>query len=142
MVSRPHGYWATTAVLAFVLLSGGIADVIRAPATAQGVLDLGYPPIFLTILGTWKILGAAALLAPGRPRLKEWAYAGAFFNFSGAVVTHLSAGSEFFHVVVTGSLALLTLASWYLRPASRTLSDRDGLGSARNEPSEAVAQSR
>jgi DoxX-like family len=118
---RTTAYWTSTAVVVLVLLSGGIADLARIPATAQGVLDLGYPPMFLTILGTWKVLGAIALTVPRFPRLKEWAYAGAFFNFSGAVVSHLVAGSAAFHAVVTGVLAVLTAISWASRPRERTL---------------------
>jgi DoxX-like family len=118
---RTVGYWSSTIVLALVLLSGGIADLARNPATAQGVLDLGYPPLFLTILGTWKVLGAAALLAPRSPRLKEWAYAGSFFNFSGAVLSHLVAGSAAFHITITGLFTIVTIASWWLRPKDRTL---------------------
>jgi hypothetical protein len=114
-------YWSTTIVLAVVLFTGGIADLIRVSATAEGVYQLGYPPIFLTILGTWKILGAVALLAPRYPRLKEWAYAGCFFNFSGAVISHIVAGSAVSHVVITAALAAVTVASWATRPADRTL---------------------
>jgi hypothetical protein len=114
-------YWTSTALLAFVLFTGGIADLTQAPGTAQGVLDLGYPPMFLTILGTWKVLGAAALLAPRLPRLKEWAYAGAFFNFTGALLSHLVAGSATFHIGVTAALTALTMVSWAYRPSNRTL---------------------
>ena len=39
---------------------------------------------FLTIIGVWKVLGAIAILVPGFPRLKEWAYAGIFFDVTGA----------------------------------------------------------
>jgi DoxX-like family len=114
-------YWTSTVLLALVLFSGGIADLARLPDTAKGVLDLGYPPLFLTILGMWKVLGAVALMAPRLPRLKEWAYAGAFFNFSGAVVSHVMAGSAIFHVIVTGLLSVITLVSWALRPGDRVL---------------------
>ena len=44
----------------------------------------GYPSYFPVLLGTWKVLGAVALLVPRRPLLKEWAYAGAFFTYTGA----------------------------------------------------------
>lgn len=112
-------YWSSTGLLALVLFTGGIADLARIPATAQGVLDLGYPPMFLTLLGIWKVLGAVALTVPKYPRLKEWAYAGSFFNFSGAVISHIVAGSEAFHVVVTGLFTIVTLISWALRPQTR-----------------------
>ncbi|MEO3796902.1 DoxX family protein [Nonomuraea sp. B10E15] len=55
---------------------------------------LGCPAYFLLIIGSWKVLSVPAILPPGFTRLKEWAYAGAFFNFSGAVFSHLASGSE------------------------------------------------
>ncbi|WP_254549875.1 DoxX family protein [Catellatospora tritici] len=114
-------YWAATAVLAFVMLSGGVVDVTRAPAAAESVYELGYPPMFLTILGTWKILGGFALLVPRLPRLKEWAYAGAFFDFSGAAVSHLAHGSPALSVITTVLLCVVTLVSWATRPSGRVL---------------------
>jgi len=35
---------------------------------------LGYPVYFATIMGFWKLLGAIAIVVPGIPRVKEWAY--------------------------------------------------------------------
>ncbi|MGH8963845.1 MAG: DoxX family protein [Actinomycetes bacterium] len=114
-----YGYWATTGVIAFVLLTGGAADLMRRPETAAGVVALGYPLYFVSILGAWKLLGVAALLAPRLPRLKEWAYAGAFYNFAGALTSHLVSGSAAFHVFWTGLFSACVLVSWALRPRDR-----------------------
>lgn len=119
--ARTIGYRTTTAVIAFVLLTGGIADLLRREETSEGVLGLGFPAYFLTLLGAWKILGTVALLAPRRPRLKEWAYAGAFFNFAGAFTSHVISGSAATHLLWTGLFTLCTLMSWALRPESRVL---------------------
>ena len=73
----------------------------------------------MTILGIWKVLGGSALLAPRLPRLKECAYAGAIFDFSGAAAGDAGAGA--FHVVVPLVLAGIAVASWALRPAGRRL---------------------
>jgi hypothetical protein len=115
------GYWATTVLVAAELGLGGVWDVWRT-SQVRGVIDrLGYPEYFLVILGVWKLLGAVALLAPHFPRLKEWAYAGAVFTYTGAVASHLAVGGDVavgelaFLVVMTG----LTAASWALRPPSR-----------------------
>jgi DoxX-like protein len=75
----------------------------------------------MLILGTWKVLGPIAVLAPRFPRLKEWAYAGMFSNMTGAAISHTVAGDEAWHVWYTASLALVVLVSWALRPESRTL---------------------
>jgi hypothetical protein len=41
---------------------------------------LGYPLFLATIIGVFDFPGAVTLLIPGFTRLKEWAYAGAFFK--------------------------------------------------------------
>ncbi|MGW6459620.1 DoxX family protein [Streptomyces sp. NPDC055078] len=124
--ARTIGYWTSTGIITFVLLSGGFADLLRREGTAAGVLDLGYPAYFLTILGIWKLLGTMALLAPRYPRLKEWAYAGAFFNFAGAFTSHAVSGSASSHLLWTGLFTVCTLMSWALRPEARMLTSETG----------------
>lgn len=114
-------YWVTTSIIAFVLASGGAADLVRQTDTTAGMLHLGYPLYFLTILGIWKLLGAAVLVAPGLPRLKEWAYAGAIFDFTGAVASHLAMSDAARHIATPAVFAAITLASWALRPGRRRL---------------------
>jgi DoxX-like family len=73
------------------------------------------------LLGTWKVLGAVAQLIPRHPLLKEWAYAGAFFTYTGAIVSHLTTGYDRGEVGLLAGLTILTVLSWALRPASRRL---------------------
>lgn len=112
-------YWLCTAGAAAELGIGGAWDVTGYPSVRHLVTHLGYPSYFLVLLGTWKMLGAVALLIPGRPLLKEWAYAGAFFTYTGAIVSHAATGYALGEVPVLIVLATLTVASWALRPASR-----------------------
>lgn len=121
MNAKSAAYWTTTAFLALALFSGGVAQLMHQPDTMKGMAQLGYPVYFITLLGFWKILGAVALVVPRCPRLKEWAYAGIFFEMTGAAVSHAASGDPWWHVAVTLGFALLTLASWALRPPSRTL---------------------
>lgn len=114
-------YWVTTAIVVFSAGTGGAAELAGVPQNVNGLVHMGYPVYFVTIIGVWKLLGAIAVLIPRFPRLKEWAYAGIFFNMSGAAVSHAVTYDEAWHVVVTGVLALLTIVSWALRPESRTL---------------------
>src|SRR5262245_22528961 len=119
--TRSIGYWMTTGLVAFAMLSGGIAELAHRPETIDGMKQLGYPVYFVMILGFWKLLGSLALVMPGVPRLKEWAYAGIFFNMTGAAVSHVVCHDAAWHVGVTLGLAALAIASSELRPPSRTL---------------------
>ena len=120
--SRIVAYWVTTALLVSELVLGGVWDILRAPQVRGLIERLGYPLYFLVILGIWKLLGAVALVIPRFPRLKEWAYAGVFFDLTGAVASQLAsglmdAGTMAFPIVMTG----VAVASWALRPPSRRL---------------------
>ena len=82
---------------------------------------LGYPVYLLTILGVWRLLGTIALLVPRFPRLKEWAYAGTFIELTGAAASGAARGDDMGTVIWPLAFAVLALASWALRPPSRTL---------------------
>ena len=116
---RAAGYWTATACVAAEMGVGGVWDIARLPFVSDLVTHLGYPSYFLVLLGTWKVLGAAALLVPRLPLLKEWAYAGAFFTYTGALVSHLTTGYALGEVAVLVPMIALTVASWALRPAGR-----------------------
>ncbi|MFI7669055.1 DoxX family protein [Nocardia sp. NPDC049526] len=119
--ARSIGYWTTTGLTVFVLASGGIADLLHRGGTAAGMTELGYPTYVMTILGFWKLLGAMALAVPRFPLVKEWAYAGAFFDLTGGFASHIAHHSAANHLIYTGFFALCVVASWALRPASRKL---------------------
>ena len=116
---RTVAYWLTTALIASELLVGGAFDILRLPPFFPVLKDLGYPAYFSVILGTWKLLGGAAVLAPRFPRLKEWAYAGAVFAMTGAAASNLAAGNTADTLVVPIIFTGLTFASWALRPPTR-----------------------
>jgi hypothetical protein len=117
--SKAIGYWVTTGIVALLIGSGGIMQVMLRPDAVAGIMRLGYPVYFIVLLGVWKVLGALAILAPRLPRLKEWAYAGIFFDLTGASVSHLASGSSAGNVIGPAVFAVVMLASWALRPESR-----------------------
>ena len=112
---RHYAYWSATAVTVFVLLSGGLAYLLRADFAVAGVVALGYPAYVVTILGVWKLLAVPALLAPGFARLKEWAYAGVMFDLTGAAASHLAVGDPIWHQFLIGGLLAVAFASYALR---------------------------
>ena len=112
-------YWIATIWLALGMLSTGAVQLFRLKADVDQITHLGYPVYLLTILGVWKILGVIAVLIPGFPRLKEWAYAGFFFAMSGAVISHIVSGDSVKEIFPPLLLLILTVVSWYFRPADR-----------------------
>jgi hypothetical protein len=84
--------WLVTGLMAALLLLSAIPDILQIPGALQVFTRLGYPPYLLVFLGTAKILGVAAVLVPGIPHLKEWAFAGLAFDVTGALYSHLSIG--------------------------------------------------
>jgi uncharacterized membrane protein YphA (DoxX/SURF4 family) len=121
MNGRRITYWIATALIAFVFLSGGIVDVIRPHFALDGMAHLGYPAYFCAILGVWKVLGGLVVLSPGTPRLKEWAYAGMFFDVTGASASHFSVHDPAIKVAMPLIIACIVATSWALRPAGRKL---------------------
>ena len=121
-------YWISTIWLALGMLSSGTLQLFKveaegamAPPGVYGITHLGYPVYLLTILGVWKILGVVALLIPKFPLLKEWAYAGFFFIMSGAVFSHIASGNSVNEIFPSLLLLILTVVSWYFRPADRKI---------------------
>ena len=86
--------WTVTGLMAALLLLSAIPDLLRVPGAVAVIMHLGYPPCLLVFLGTAKTLGVAAVLVPGVPKLKEWAFAGLTFDVSGALYSHLSVGDS------------------------------------------------
>lgn len=114
-------YWIATVWLSLGMLSTGIVQLLQLEENIQSMELLGYPMYLLSILGVWKILGVISILIPKFPLLKEWAYAGFFFMMSGAIVSHLAVGDEMVTFFGPTLLLVLTIVSWYFRPASRKL---------------------
>ena len=114
-------YWIATIWLALGMLSSGIVQLIHLKEETEMMRHLGYPDYLMTIVGAWKIPGVVILLLPKFPLVKEWVYAGFFFLMSGAFFSHLACGDgaiEFFGPLL---LLVLTVVSWYFRPAERKI---------------------
>jgi hypothetical protein len=85
-------YWVFTGLLAALMVFGSIPDIMSVPEAVALFDHLGYPAYLLPFLGIAKILGVVAILVPGFPRIKEWAYAGLAFDLIGAMYSSISVG--------------------------------------------------
>jgi hypothetical protein len=110
------GYWVLTVMLCLFLAFGAYMDLSHGPQMLAGVASLGYPEYFLNIDGTAKILAILALLVPGSPTLREWAYAGLVFLTIGAAWSHIARHQNPVMAIAT---LIITLASYGLWRATR-----------------------
>src|SRR5205807_2143211 len=87
-MARTITYWVTTILIAFLSAFAGFSYLTGSPQVVEGFAHVGYPQQLRVILGIAKLLGAIALVVPGFPKVKEWAYAGFTFAWISAFVAH------------------------------------------------------
>jgi len=115
-------YWVATGLMAFGMLTSGLAQLFHAKEMVDLLVSLGYPLYLLYIIGTWKILGVIAILIPRFKLLKEWAYAGFFFVMTGALISHLASGDSSLKGIIGPLMqTIFIILSWYFRPADRKI---------------------
>ncbi|OQP65558.1 hypothetical protein A3860_16495 [Niastella vici] len=117
-------YWICTILIALETAAGAQWDLSRNEFVRGIFNHLGYPVYLLTIIGIWKIPAFIAILVPRMLLIKEWAYAGLFFVYSGAFASHLAVGDVPAAWIGPLVFMMLTAGSWYLRPASRKLANK------------------
>ncbi len=103
-------YWIFTILMAILMTISAIPDIISVPeAVTMVTTHLGYPPYFLPFIGVAKALGVIAILVPGFPRIKEWAYAGFVFDMTAAVYSTICVGdpvSKWLPIIVMGIIVV------------------------------------
>jgi uncharacterized membrane protein YphA (DoxX/SURF4 family) len=84
-------YWTGTVLTSMWFGASGFFEITRNPIVWEITQQLGYPPHFIYTLGVAKLAGVAVLLIPGKLlRLKEWVFAGIFFDIIFAFASKLS----------------------------------------------------
>jgi hypothetical protein len=143
---RTIAFWATTFIIVFELVAGSVWNLLAIEWNVVQLRHLGYPAFLVYILGVWHVGAAVVIVAPRLPLIKEWAYAGCFFLWSGAVTSHLSVGDGPETWLVPLIFATCAVASWLLRPADRRLpetrlrqdrpadAEQDGAGPPKTRP--------
>lgn len=85
-------YWTFTILFGGFMLFSAIPDMLMVPEATTFITQLGYPRYIVPFLGVAKLLGVIAIVVPGFPRLKEWAYAGLFIDLVGATYSGICVG--------------------------------------------------
>jgi len=84
-------YWTTTGLFALFMGMTGVQNLLVTQGSIDLITtDLHYPLYIIPFLGAAKLAGVIGILAPISPRLKEWAYAGLFFDLIGAMYSGIA----------------------------------------------------
>ena len=79
-------YWTFTILFAGFMIWSGLPGIEPSKQSADFMNGyLGYPIYFIQFISVAKVLGGIAILIPGLYKIKEWAYAGLFFDLAGAI---------------------------------------------------------
>ena len=101
-------YWVSTIIFAALMIFSAVGGLQPSPQAIQILHDgLGYPLYFIQFISYAKLLGSIAILIPGLNRIKEWAYAGLFFDLAGAVYSGIASSGKF-------DPMMLSLLAWIL----------------------------
>jgi len=119
-------YWIPVGLLALMMLVSGAANVTHQVRPVEALHHLGYPAYLVNELGVWKLLAAITFVFGSRwPHLMEWAFAGVFFDLSGAVIAHVASGDGLADLAPSGVLLVLTgIAYFSWRRFAPSIGDR------------------
>lgn len=103
-------YWIFTGVFAAFMLFSAVPDAISTQEAKDFMTHLGYPLYIIPFLGVAKILGVIAILIPGFPRVKEWAYAGLAYDLIGALYSGIAMNEGYGWTFMFLPLGFLTVS--------------------------------
>jgi len=84
-------FWVFTGLFGAFMVFTAIPNIMVSPESVDLITtQLGYPKYFIAFIGVAKVLGVIGIIIPGFPRLKEWAYAGLFFDLIGATYSAIA----------------------------------------------------
>lgn len=84
-------YWTGAVLTSLWFGTSGFFELTKSPLVWGITQQLGYPAHFIYILGVFKLSGVITLLIPNKLlRLKEWVFAGIFFDIIFAFFSKLA----------------------------------------------------
>lgn len=111
-------YWIITGIFSAFMIFSAIPDILLSADAVTFITALGYPKYFIPFIGWAKLLGSIAILIPGFNRIKEWAYAGLFFDLFGAVYSAIAMGGlqlQLTFMVLPFAFLFLSYYLWHKR---------------------------
>lgn len=87
-------YWIFTGLFAAFMFMSAVPDILIMQIAVDGFREIGLTKDLVPFLGVAKLLGVIAILVPGFPRIREWAYAGLIFDLVGAIYLIICTGKS------------------------------------------------
>lgn len=107
-------YWITTIIFAGFMLLTAIPDIFKEAEATKFIVALGYPDYFIPFIGVAKLLGSLAICMPFFNKIKEWAYAGLFFDLIAAMYSVIMVGGINIGIVFIGAVMAVGSLSYWL----------------------------
>ncbi len=101
-------YWVFTILFSALMIFSSYGSIIVNDDAKKLIHDqLGYPVYFIPFTGYAKLIGAIVILIPGLKTIKEWAYAGLFFDLVAVVYSVIALAG-------TVDPMMLSLLIWFI----------------------------
>lgn len=108
-------YWVVTVLFAAFMIFTAIPNITSNADSVKLIhTDLGFPLHFIPFIGVAKLVGSLVILIPGLLRIKEWAYAGLFFDLSGAAYSAIATWGFDPSMIIMFVFCGFCLASYFL----------------------------
>ena len=111
-------FYSSTGLLSLMMVGSAGTLFFNHTEAVQTFTRLGFPTYVIYPLGIAKLLGLAAIWTSFSRILKEWAYAGFFFNFILALSAHFFARDGEYAFAAT-AIALLAISYFTDKKARR-----------------------
>jgi len=107
-------YWISTALMCGLFLFSAGMYFMNTEMIQNYFVQLGFPSWIVIPLAIAKVLGVIAVLSNINPLLREWAYAGFFFDVILAATAHTIAGDGA-GMLSYGGILLVVLSRFLLK---------------------------
>lgn len=105
-------FWSGAIFMSLWFGASGFFELTKNPVVWDITQQLGYPSHFIYILGVFKLSGIIVLLLPNKLlRLKEWVFAGMFFDIIFAFFSKIAVLG--FPATIDAIVAFTTLSVTY-----------------------------
>lgn len=105
-------YWIATGLLTLMMLMSVGMYFFKHAEVSETFTKLGFPTYIIYPLAIAKLLGLVAIWTNKIKALKDWAYAGFFFNFILAIAAHIMI-KDGEHMPAIVALVLLLVSYMY-----------------------------